>query len=415
MRTGVPRKVLKAVSFNEGLGTLYDDRAPRQFFEPARLWTYGANLPNAPQICSRYVGTSGRSTGPAPVTRAWWPLLGICLQPPCLADPVDRGGWLEGHPTSNVEVVHLTLGPDEGATDCELGGDDDCSYGFGVTQVTVQYNELGAPLVHRITRASDPDPYPSGVSRPPGPANYCSIATPALFPPLDPQNDQARYQARPRDVNNVGVSHVKGGSYDKSLAATCVSPNSAPCEQAFVQCVRACVASGGGCSCGDTNISPVDLVRLAKDPQYNILMLAQLILYKVQFIDLGTTVVPDVVDETYLWPYGRILRARATITSPDAPRNECDWIYRGGETKTPTCCYARYAGSAADQARCSAAYVWRNIYAVCANPPCPNVQHDGWAYVFSNGAPSYSGCPAVPAESITACTGNPWSQGCQVR
>lgn len=233
-RTGVPANFLQAVSFSEGLGNSYQDPYPRQFIEPCDSYINpGNNAWFFPQLFSRYYGRFGDAFG--------WPLIGVG------STSSSQGERLTDYPLIDFDG--------DGSTEL-TPPTDNCTLPApprpqGNNQNGRLWNRVWPEIVH-VTIGNDRDYDGDGV------LDSDSFGLGVMQVTLEVPQIAQRTRP-PRSMTTVLREEVPGavgpvwplGGYDARPAVT--------------------------------NMQPMDLVRLIKDPQYNILVAAQLVIFKLQF------------------------------------------------------------------------------------------------------------------------------------
>lgn len=271
-RTGVPAPLLRAYSLEEALGVTYSDPYPRQFLEPCeQVWNRNGNI-NSIELWQRYYGVG------CPVSRRQgqcveiqdglepWPLLAIgSLDAGC--DPTAAGCPSEP-PSSGLGVSWCALFPNG---DCH-GSSFSCT---------------GTPLG---VGGTPPSPMPSA-------ADWQEVAPALVHVTLG--NDRPG-----RDTFGLGLGQVtfpidKIGQFDRvTLVRDEVNyPGNGVPGPPF---------GGGVPFTGGLGIQPLDedqMVAVIRDPQFNVLVAAELVAIKWQQI----TDTADEVTECRDADYGRII------------------------------------------------------------------------------------------------------------
>jgi len=266
-RTGVPADLLQAIAFSEGLGDSYVDWTPRQFFEPCNV---AYNPGNARWFnetmfrwyygCMRPVVGFGRLASQAEVSSCSLPNAIFTLPTPetCRVEivaPCDRPEGCSDDLWRALwgQVVHVSLGDDAGA------GQGD-TFGLGIMQLTFD--------VHAINQERFPPPLRTTLV---GDRRQTGAGAPAVYP---------------LGGNPTNCDLLDGDNRDNCLQLDNLA--------------------------GLTSLSPV-----IRDPQYNILYYAQLVLFKWQFENKAAKDDPadvlEILDDDF---YGPVLTAGSDAPAP---------------------------------------------------------------------------------------------------
>jgi hypothetical protein len=283
-RTGVPAYLLKTIAFSEGLGKYYEDLCPRQFLDPCRQ-SFTSNAWAYPELWGRYFGPSFPLLALDPQEQFLCPLNGSCnCQPRGIALPP---GQRPAPPSVSGRVCRGGADPEPTSVVCEAPSPSHAGWA-----------ELWPAVVHVATNADDE-------------FGHHTIGIGVMQTTFEKGDIVLPTADNRTTIVNACISPFSRPLY--GLGVTPCNPDISPRCSVLV------------------SIEPLpDLHLILKDPQFNILYAAEMILYKAEFAPGGAprTDAGLVALKVSSPPYGSILAA-----GPSAPATPPDWTFQGAQYK----------------------------------------------------------------------------------